>query len=568
MWLGLSMGAAMLTKATGVLLLPLLFLAMATKLTLQRLPVTIRLRNLGVTLGICFAVCGWHYIRIGLQSGTPFFGMAGSFAWWQDPGYHTAADYIRFGRSLVSPLFSSFAGFADGIYSTLWGDGLCGGVPNLDVRTPWNYELMVSGYLLALPPTLMIVIGGVVAVCRFVSKPSPDWFVLLGLAGAVALAQFPTTLALASYAQIKAFYGLSALIPFCCFGAIGWDVLTRGRKALQLALGALLLLWASNSFASFWIRPSALQHIYAGQRLALAHKADAAASEAIKAVNSNPSNATARRFLASVFDTLDRPTEAREQAERAIELNPTDSMCRLQLAITLANQGQMERAINEGRRALELGPENDFAYNFLLACLLKSHREEEAITVAGDALTVSPFSADLHYTLGLVTAEKQDFLAAASHFAYALSLRPNWTDARLNLRRVLLSLAKSPGGSRRIQEAAQSAPDSATLLNDLAWLLATNPDATLRNGQEATRLAERACVITVRKVPAFLGTLAAAYAETGRFPDAINTAQEALSLAQRFGNADAATLSRNLLASFQANRPYREDPTLPNLRDK
>jgi hypothetical protein len=61
-------------------------------------------------------------------------------------------------------------------------------------------------------------------------------------------------------------------------------------------------------------------------------------------------------------------------------------------------------------------------------------------------------------------------------------------------------------------------------------------------------------------MPKAINTLAAAYAETGRFLDAINTAQEALSLARSSGDADAATLSQNLLSSFQANRPYREDP--------
>jgi tetratricopeptide (TPR) repeat protein len=165
--------------------------------------------------------------------------------------------------------------------------------------------------------------------------------------------------------------------------------------------------------------------------------------------------------------------------------------------------------------------------------------------------------------LGLVTAEKQDFLVAASHFAYALSLRPNWTDASLNLWRMLLSLAKSAGGSGRIQEAAQSAPDSPSMLNDLAWLLATHPDAALRNGQEAVRAAERACAMTKRKSPRLLDTLAAAYAETGRFPDAISTAQEALALAQSSGDANAAGLGQNLLISFQANRPYHEYPVSP-----
>lgn len=563
MTLGLSMGLAMLSKATGVLLLPLLSVAIATKFALQRSPVTASLRNLGLMLGICFASCGWHYIRLGLQSGTPFLGMAGSFAWWQDPGYHMAADYIRVGRSLVSPLFSGLAGVADGIYSTLWGDGLCSGVSELNARPPWNYELMVSGYLLALVPTFMVVTGAAVAIWRFVGKPSPGWLLLLGLAGAVALALFLMTLDVASYAQIKAFYGLSALIPFCCLGAIGWDALTRNRKAFQFVFGTVLLLWALNSLACFWIHPSAAQHIYVGRRLAVEHKYDGAASEAGKAVNSNPSDATARWFFASVLSELGRQTEALEQAERASELNPMDSMCHMQLAMTLANQAQWENAINEGRRALELGPENMSAYNFLLACLLELGRDEEAMIVASDALTVSPFSADLHYMLGLMLAQKQDFLAAATHFAYALLLRPNWSEANSNLRRALLLLAKSPEGPKRIQEAARSGPDSPSMLNDLAWLLATHPDATVRNGSEAVRAAEHACAMTNHKSPALLNTLAAAYAEAGRFPDAIHTAEEALALAQSSGDAEVAALGQKLLTSFRAGRPYQTEPPSP-----
>ena len=183
-WLGLALGAAMLAKATSVLLLPIAIAAIAGKLTYARAPLAISLRNLGLLLAICFTVCGWHYARIWLRFGTPLLGnwdVVSGFTWWQDPGYHTATDYLRFGRSLVHPFFSGFAGFADGIYSTLWGDALCGGASSLTLA--WNQQPMVAGYLWALIPTALILTGAVAAMVRFVRKPSSELFVLLGFCG-------------------------------------------------------------------------------------------------------------------------------------------------------------------------------------------------------------------------------------------------------------------------------------------------------------------------------------------------------------------------------------------------
>ena len=148
-------------------------------------------------------------------------------------GYHTAADYLRFGRSLVTPLFSGFAGFADGIYSTLWGDGLCGGASSVNVA--WNQQPMVAGYLWALVPTALILIGAVVAVTRFVRKPSSELFLLLGLSVVVALGLDFMTLKVPSYAQAKAFYGLSALTPLCFFGALGWETVTHRCALFNLS---------------------------------------------------------------------------------------------------------------------------------------------------------------------------------------------------------------------------------------------------------------------------------------------------------------------------------------------
>src|SRR6266480_6125368 len=180
-WLGFTLGAAMLAKATTVLLLPIAIAAIAGKLAYARVRLAISLRNLGLLLAICLTVCGWHYARIWLRFGTPLLGnwdVISGFTWWQDPGYHTAVDYIRFGRSLVHPLFSGFAGFADGIYSTLWGDGLCGGASSLTLA--WNQQPMVAGYLWALIPTALILVGAGVAIVQFIRRPSSEFFLLLG----------------------------------------------------------------------------------------------------------------------------------------------------------------------------------------------------------------------------------------------------------------------------------------------------------------------------------------------------------------------------------------------------
>jgi Flp pilus assembly protein TadD len=560
-WLGLCAGAALLAKTTGILLLPPLLLALASKLATPQSPLATRLRNLGVMLATCFAVCGWQYIRIWYHFGTPFLGnwdAASGFSWWQDPGYRVAGDYLRCGRSLIAPLFSSLNGFIDGIYSTLWGDGLCGGVSDPAYGPPWNYDLMVGGYWLALAPTLMILTGAAVQVIRFVRKPSPEWFTLLGLSAMVTLGLIFMTLKVPSYAQVKAFYGLSMLVPLCFFGAIGWDVMTRGRALLQLALAAVVVVWAINSFASVWIRHSASQHVYAGIGLQLDRKIDLAVSEAVKAVDSDPSSPIARPFLASVLDEAGRTNEAMQEAQRAIELSPLDTNSHLEAGILRAKQGQTGRAIEEARRAIELGPENVSAYDLLLACLFESSHKDEAIAVARNALTVSPFSAQLHYGLGIAVAQEGDFVQATNQLGYALLFRPDWAEPYSKLRLALLSLEGDPDGPKHLKEASASAPDSPALLDALAWLLATHLNADLRNGQEAVRLAEHGCVITGRKNPALLVTLSAAYAETGRFTDAIKTGEEALSLARSSGDSALATRSENLLDSFRANRPYRE----------
>jgi Flp pilus assembly protein TadD len=563
-WLGFFLGAAILTKVTGALLLPPLFLALTIKLLFDQPSVTIWLRTLGVPFSICFIVCSWYYIWIWHRFGTPFVGnwypAITGLVWWQDAGYHTAADLVRFGRSLVRPFFSGFVGIPDGVYSTLWGDGLWGGLSDVASRTPWNYKLMTGGYLLAIVPTILILTGVGVALYNYLRGPSIEWFFLFAFCSVVTYAFFSLTVRAGSYVQIKAFYGSSALTPLCCFAAIGWDALTRGRKRLQFILGALLLVWAMNSFASMWIRESAPQHLYNAARWQFEHNLKATYTEAIKALAADPTNEMPHRFLSVVATQSGRFQEAAEHAERATQLAPLSSDTHMQLSVVLMKQGQLERAVSEARRALELGPENALAYNVLFTSLWELQRIDQAIDVARDALAVSPSDAELHYRFGLAAGRTGDIATAAHQFAYAWLLRPDQPEPQAKFHLAVALLAKTPNALQDLKELGFLASDSPKMLNELAWLLATFPNPSARDGQEAVRLAERACVMTSRTDPPLLATLAAAHAEKGNFPNAINTARNALTLARSTGDVKTAELAENLLAAFQSNQPYREEP--------
>ena len=80
----------------------------------------------------------------------------------------------------------------------------------------------------------------------------------------------------------------------------------------------------------------------------------------------------------------------------------------------------------------------------------------------------------------------------------------------------------------------------------------------MRDGAEAVRLAEQACRVTSYKEPMMIGTLAAAYAEAGRFEEAVTAATKARALALAGGQKDLAEKNQQLIELFSARQPYRE----------
>ena len=146
---------------------------------------------------------------------------------------------------------------------------------------------------------------------------------------------------------------------------------------------------------------------------------------------------------------------------------------------------------------------------------------------------------------------------ADAHFRKALEINPDYADARNNLGSLLVAIGKIDEGIAQWETLIRLQPKSVRALNQLAWLLATSPEASVRNGPRAVELAQQALRLAGSREPAVLGTLAAAYAEAGQFSKAAETAQQAVELAASQNNAalaDALRANQTLPKQFSLSR--------------
>lgn len=262
----LLLGAAALTKFTALVVLPVALFFLVWKLVaVERAPAQ---RSAGLPLGFVgvFAlVAGWFYLRNWLAYGTPLVGnwaLPGEDQrWWQQPGFHTPAYYLRFGEALVHPYLSGFRSFWDALYSTAWGDGFIAGRTDPWRRHAfWSYGFMSAGYWLALPATLLVGAGSFLLALRALgSGPARERLALgflLTVCWAVALAFLTLTFELAFFAQAKASYLLMLAAPAGLAFASGYAGLDawlerRAAQALRAALAGWLTAFAGALFLGF-----------------------------------------------------------------------------------------------------------------------------------------------------------------------------------------------------------------------------------------------------------------------------------------------------------------------------
>jgi Flp pilus assembly protein TadD len=245
------------------------------------------------------------------------------------------------------------------------------------------------------------------------------------------------------------------------------------------------------------------------------------------ALELNPDDARANNNLGFALARQGRLAESIACWETALKSNDQIPEVRKNLVGALENlgvaclrKGNLAEALPHLLRAVELDPQDAAGqYNLGLA-LLRGSRYDEAIARFERALALFPGDAQTHNDLAVALAQKRRFSDAAAHFREAIAIDPGFAQAHSNL----------------------------------AWLLATSPEPAIRNGAEALKLALRAVDLSHGKDPSMLDALAAAYAEAGRFREAVETARRALDLAPR--NLVPALQAR--LAMYQRQEAFRE----------
>jgi len=283
-----------------------------------------------------------------------------------------------------------------------------------------------------------------------------------------------------------------------------------------------------------------------------------------KAVQLEADRATSHYNLGRALVQQGRYEQAVEELQEAIRLDPQHAEAHGQLGVALFRLGRVDQAEQVCRRAVQLAPDNaEIVFN-LGVLEAKRRRYNKAIDWFQQAVALEPDYAEAHYNLAAVFLEQDRPRQAIEHYRKALALAGAKSTTRGLASRACRGLARALARAGRYREAVAalrdrlaSNPGDARIACELAWLLASCPDETVRDGSAAVALAERVCKVTDFGSIRALDVLAAAYAEAGRFDQAVQTARRARKLARSAGKAALADQIALRLQRYASGKPFR-----------
>ena len=272
----------------------------------------------------------------------------------------------------------------------------------------------------------------------------------------------------------------------------------------------------------------------------------------------NPECWMAHTNIGIVFLQQGKIDDAIAHYRLALQMQPDSWDAEYNLGTALVAKGQVDDAILHCERAVGMRPTDPDAQVSLGNALFAKGRIDEAIAHYQKAITAQPDHFLARYSLGHALLEKGELEGAIQVCRIALLLRPSDADCQTTLAIALEEKGNPTEAIQHYQKAIELAPKSISTLTNLAWLLATSQDASLRNGAKAIELATQADRLVGGTNTLVLRTLAAAYAENGEFTNAIGTARSAMQLARMHGED---SLTRDLdqqIRLYQLGMPYRE----------
>jgi Flp pilus assembly protein TadD len=314
------------------------------------------------------------------------------------------------------------------------------------------------------------------------------------------------------------------------------STLCQTSGAVLAVIVLLVCVWSTRSQLSYWqtsitlfshalkvTERNALAHYNLGEALAKHGESQAAAQHYRDALAINPAYEEAYNNLGCILAEQGEVSEAKQLFEQALRYKPNHARAHRNLGNVFFAEGNLGPAVAEYRRAFELAPDDPATTEALVEVLAEQPDNPLANPKLTPAVSLLK-TKELRARLAEACAQRRKLHNAVEAYRLAIELSPQQPD----------------------------------LLNNLAWILATCPDASVRDGRRAISLAQQACELAGFRRTIFVGTLAAAYAEAGRFAEAQATAEKACALAAQQGEQTLVERNRELLALYQTGQPYHE----------
>jgi tetratricopeptide (TPR) repeat protein len=340
-----------------------------------------------------------------------------------------------------------------------------------------------------------------------------DHYQYLACIGPIALASAGIVTLSDKFAQYRTVIVGAALLVVAGLGTLTW------RQAATYT--DIETLWRTTLARNpeCW-----MAHTNLGLALLQKAKIDDAIAHYRSALQMQPDSWDAEYNLGTALMEKGQADEALLHCERAVRMRQTDPDAQVSLGNALIQKGRIDEAIAHYQKAITVQPDHFLARYSLGHALLEKGELDGAIQLCRSALLLRPLDADCHTTLAIALEERGDPAEAIQHYQKALDL----------------------------------APRSIPTLTNLAWLLATSQDASIRDGAKALELAGQADRLVGGTNTFVLRTLAAAYAENGEFANAIRTARSAIQLARMHGEDSLTADLDQQIALYQLGMPYRE----------
>jgi tetratricopeptide (TPR) repeat protein len=328
--------------------------------------------------------------------------------------------------------------------------------------------------------------------------------------------------------------------------------------------------WLSFVQTQYWHDSTALwthciaagsESIVADQDLGMAYfdagENDKALERLQAALRFDPNNPVVNLSYGEALLRAGQPKEATNHLAITLQSNPQSGEAHQYFGNALLALGDKEGAVAELGEAIRWSPVAS-AYTDMGRALSAQGNSDEALKYYTIAVNMAPEDAAAHFYRGMENLKRGLPEQAEADLEKAVELNPGQVSFHVKLAEVYSQEHRTDRAIPEYRKALELDPKNIEALNNLAWILATTPEARFRNGAEAVELAQRACEQTSWQQTVYVGTLAAAHAEAGDFDKAAQMSQKACELASAHGEKDLLQANQALLEQFKKQQPHRE----------